>query len=54
MNEKELREWGRQWCPCTTNPQSLRWLHDWPVRIREMQDKIEREQAQKGNGNVVH
>lgn len=54
MNEKELREWGARWCPCTTNPQSLRWLHEFPLRMRELQDKIEREQAQKGTNHVVH
>ena len=52
MNEKELREWGRQWYPCTTNPQSLRWLYEFPLRMRELQDKLW--EQQKGDGNVTH
>ena len=55
MNEKELREWGRQWYPCTTNMQSLRWLYEFPREMKRIQDELwEQLQAQKGTNHVVH
>ena len=50
MNEKELREWGQRWYPLTTNAQSLRWLYEFPLRMRELQDRLwnERQMVQKG------
>lgn len=49
MNDNELRVWGAKWCPCTTNLQSLRWLYEYPMRVRKFQDALwEQLYSQKG------
>ena len=49
MNDYELRVWGAKWHPCTTNIQSLRWLYEFPTKMRQIQDTLwEQLYSQKG------